>query len=142
VEKSNRQKWDPKAIRCRFIGYGITTKGYLFVPWDSPSGPVITSRNAIFNEEGTIIEEEITEPNEESDSEPEDLSEDSASESEEPLTEETDEPTTFHSQPSSDEDLSEDDDVSQEPATTSTRKSSREKTQTKFYNPSKMLYVL
>ena len=142
VEKSNRQKWDPKAIRCRFIGYGITTKGYLFVPWDSPSGPVITSRNAIFNEEGTIIEEEITEPNEESDSEPEDLSEDSASESEEPLTEETDEPTTFHSQPSSDEDLSEDDDVSQEPATTSTRKSSREKTQTKFYNPSKMLSLV
>ena len=69
IEKVNRQKWDPKAKRCRFIGYGTVTKGYLFVPWDSPSGPIITSRNATFNEYGMPANEEPSPPESDSDSE-------------------------------------------------------------------------
>ena len=69
VEKVNRQKWDPKAKRCRFIGYGTETKGYLFVPWDSPSGPIIMSRNATFNESGISENEETKLSESDSDSE-------------------------------------------------------------------------
>lgn len=67
VDNERRKKLDPKAIRCRFIGYGVETKGYLFVPWDNNLGRVIESRNAKFNEGASLTTDE--EPQLESDSE-------------------------------------------------------------------------
>ena len=48
IPDSNRRKLDPKCVKCIFVGYGETSKGYRL--WDFESNRVFLSRDVIFNE--------------------------------------------------------------------------------------------
>jgi len=45
---NSRDKLDPQAKRCYFIGYGFDMYGYRF--WDDQNKKIIKSRNVTFNE--------------------------------------------------------------------------------------------
>ena len=48
LNSNSRDKLDPKAKRCYFIGYGSDMYGYMF--WDDQNKKIIKSRNVTFNE--------------------------------------------------------------------------------------------
>ena len=48
LNSNSRDKLDPKAKRCYFIGYGSDMYGYRF--WDDQNKKIIRSRNVTFNE--------------------------------------------------------------------------------------------
>ncbi|CAJ2648559.1 unnamed protein product [Trifolium pratense] len=48
IDSCNRDKLDPKARKCYFIGYGSDMYGYRF--WDDQNKKIIRSRNVTFNE--------------------------------------------------------------------------------------------
>lgn len=48
IDSNSRDKLDPKARKCYFIGYGSDMYGYRF--WDDQNKKVIRSRNVTFNE--------------------------------------------------------------------------------------------
>ena len=56
IPKDERQKFDSKARRCIFLGYGCNTKGYRL--YDISRTKVILSRDVIFNEAKRGIEKE------------------------------------------------------------------------------------
>jgi len=47
LTSNSRDKLDPKAKRCYFIGYGSNMYGYRF--WDDQNKKIIKSRNVTFN---------------------------------------------------------------------------------------------
>ena len=48
VPKEKRKKWDPKAIKCIFVGYEESSKAYRI--YDSSSNKIFISRNVDFDE--------------------------------------------------------------------------------------------
>jgi hypothetical protein len=48
IDSDSRDKLDPKARKCTFIGYGSDMYGYRF--WDEENRKIIRSRNVTFNE--------------------------------------------------------------------------------------------
>ncbi|KAL9250338.1 Retrovirus-related Pol polyprotein from transposon TNT 1-94-like protein [Drosera capensis] len=48
VKDADRDKLDPKAMKCTFIGYGADDIGYRF--WDDQNRKIIRSRDVTFNE--------------------------------------------------------------------------------------------
>lgn len=49
IPRDERAKFDPKAIRCKFVGYCDTQKGFRL--WDPEANKVRVGRDVIFNEQ-------------------------------------------------------------------------------------------
>ena len=56
IPKDKRQKFDSKARRCIFLGYGMVTKGYKL--YDVNRSKVLYSRDGVFDESKPEIEKE------------------------------------------------------------------------------------
>ena len=58
IPKDKRQKFDSKARRCIFLGYGMVTKGYRL--YDVNRSKVLYSRDVVFDESKPGVEKEPT----------------------------------------------------------------------------------
>ena len=56
IPKDERQKFDSKARRCIFLGYGMVTKGYRL--YDVNRSKVLYSRDVVFDESKPVVEKE------------------------------------------------------------------------------------
>ncbi|KAD4889467.1 hypothetical protein E3N88_21540 [Mikania micrantha] len=60
IKDFERDKLDPKAKRCTFIGYGAENMGYRL--WDAQSKKILRSRDPVFNEAKLYKDKDITVP--------------------------------------------------------------------------------
>ena len=58
IPKVERQKLDKKSLKCVFVGYSETQKGYRF--WDPTSRKIKISRDALFDEDDCIDAQELS----------------------------------------------------------------------------------